>query len=112
MGSGSSSEEVDMSSSVAQFVKEAIAAEPIVIFSKTSCPYCKMAKRVFDSLKQSYKAIELDDRDDAEDIQRVLAEITGAKTVPRVFYKGECLGGGSDVKALHESGKLQELLNA
>lgn len=30
----------------AQFVREAIANEPIVIFSKSDCGYCKMAKEV------------------------------------------------------------------
>lgn len=29
-----------------QFVKEAIAHDPIVIFSKSDCGYCQMAKEV------------------------------------------------------------------
>lgn len=61
---------------------------------------------MFDSLKKSYTAIELDDRDDADDIQSVLGEMTGARTVPRVFVNGACLGGGTDVKKLHENGEL------
>lgn len=64
-------------------------------------------QKVFDKLDKKYTAIELDQRDDGEDIQAILGEITGAKTVPRVFVNGQCLGGGSDVKALYESGKLQ-----
>jgi len=64
--------------------------------------------QVFDSLKKSYTAIELDDREDAQEIQDVLGEITGARTVPRVFLNGECLGGGTDVKKLYESGELEK----
>lgn len=30
--------------------------------------------------------------------------------VPRVFVDGECVGGGTDVKALHESGELSKKL--
>ncbi|XP_012230647.1 uncharacterized protein [Linepithema humile] len=89
-------------------VNELIAKDSVVIFSKTYCPYCKMAKEVFDSLNKTYTAIELDDREDAQDIQDVLAEITGARTVPRVFLNGECLGGGTDVKKLYQSGELQK----
>ena len=32
----------------------------------------------------------------------------GLFQVPRVFVKGECLGGGSDVKALYDKGELQK----
>lgn len=30
--------------------------------------------------------------------------------VPQVFINGNCVGGGSDVKALYESGKLEPML--
>lgn len=63
---------------------------------------------MFDSLNKAYTAIELDDREDAQEIQDVLAELTGARTVPRVFLNGECLGGGTDVKKLYQSGELQK----
>lgn len=42
--------------------------------------------QVFDSLKQSYVSVELDKRDDAEDIQKILGEITGAKTVSKNLH--------------------------
>ncbi|XP_022917068.1 uncharacterized protein [Onthophagus taurus] len=95
-----------MSTPTYVFVKDVIKSDKIVIFSKSYCPYCKLAKDVFDKINKKYTAIELDMRQDANDIQNVLEEITGARTVPRVFVNGECLGGGSDVKALYESGKL------
>ncbi|XP_050311155.1 uncharacterized protein LOC126746797 isoform X2 [Anthonomus grandis grandis] len=100
-----------MSSKVTE-VKNLIASDKVVIFSKTYCPYCKLAKEVFDSLKEKYTTVELDLRDDADEIQGVLGEITGAKTVPRVFVKGNFVGGGSDVKALYEKGELQTLVAA
>jgi hypothetical protein len=39
-------EPVDMSGPVATLVKELIASDVVVIFSKTYCPYCTMAKEV------------------------------------------------------------------
>lgn len=40
--------------------------------------------QVFDKLKEKYTAIELDQRDDGEEIQNVLGEITGARSVRRI----------------------------
>lgn len=42
----SAAEPVDMSGPTAEFVKQAIAEYKVVIFSKTTCPYCRMAKEV------------------------------------------------------------------
>ena len=36
--------------------------KPAVVFSKTYCPYCKMAKSALDALGAAYTAIELDER--------------------------------------------------
>ncbi|XP_014241594.1 glutaredoxin-C4-like isoform X2 [Cimex lectularius] len=104
------SQPADMSGPVAQFVKDAILQDTIVIFSKSYCPYCTMAKEVFQKLQRKFTTIELDGRDDGDQIQSVLGEITGARTVPRVFIKGEFVGGGSDVKNLYENGKLEKML--
>lgn len=59
-------------------------------------------------MQKKYTAIELDERDDGDEIQSILGDLTGARTVPRVFVKGVCLGGGTDVKKLYESGELQK----
>ncbi|XP_043262360.1 glutaredoxin-C4-like [Colletes gigas] len=91
-------------------VDQLIALDKVVIFSKTKCPYCKMAKKVFDSLQQKYTAIELDERDDGDEIQSILSNITGARTVPRVFVDKVCLGGGTDVQKLYDNGELQKQL--
>ncbi|XP_008560297.1 uncharacterized protein LOC103580356 isoform X1 [Microplitis demolitor] len=87
-------------------VENLIKSDTVVIFSKTYCPYCKMAKEVFDKMNKTYKAIELDEKDDGEDYQDILGEITGARSVPRVFVKGEFIGGGTDVKKAFENGEL------
>ncbi|XP_015516691.1 uncharacterized protein [Neodiprion pinetum] len=109
MGLGSSKSKI--MPATRELVNELIASDSVVIFSKTYCPYCTMAKEVFDKLKHKYTAIELDSRDDGDEIQSILSELTGARTVPRVFVKGECLGGGTDVKKMFESGELSMKLS-
>ncbi|GAA6081818.1 glutaredoxin 2 isoform X1, partial [Tachysurus ichikawai] len=82
----------------------------VVIFSKTTCPYCKMAKNVFNQIGATYKVIELDEHGNGQQLQEALAQMSGAKTVPRVFVNGRCIGGGSDTQQLHEQGKLVPLI--
>lgn len=46
MGLFSSKAAIDMSGATATFVRETIKKEKVVIFSKSYCPYCTMAKSV------------------------------------------------------------------
>ncbi|XP_017333290.1 glutaredoxin 2 isoform X6 [Ictalurus punctatus] len=79
-------------------------------FIQTTCPYCKMAKNVFNQIGASYKVIELDEHHNGQQLQEALAQMSGARTVPRVFVNGQCIGGGSDTRQLHEQGKLLPLI--
>ena len=49
---------------------------------------------------------------DGNDIQDYLLQLTGARSVPRVFIGGKCIGGGSETKGLHETGQLVPLLKS
>lgn len=53
------------------------------------------------------EVIELDDGDVAREVQLVLAERTGAATVPRVFVGGGCVGGAEETVAYARSGGLR-----
>ncbi|XP_023810141.2 glutaredoxin 2 isoform X2 [Oryzias latipes] len=110
MGNLTSSHGALSSTACVQFVQEVVAQNCVVIFSKTSCPYCRMAKNVFNEIGAAYKVIELDQHDDGRRLQEALAQMTGARTVPRVFINGNCIGGGSDTKQLYQQGKLLPLI--
>ncbi|KAJ7566705.1 hypothetical protein O6H91_02G115000 [Diphasiastrum complanatum] len=100
----------DAKSSALSLVKSTVKDHPIVIFSKSYCPYCKRAKGVFSSLKKVPHVVELDLRDDGRDIQDALFELVGKRTVPQVFINGKHLGGSDDTVEAHESGHLEKLL--
>lgn len=53
---------------------------------------------------------ELNKMEDGPDIQQALLELTGQRTVPNVFIKGNHIGGNDDTQAAAKSGKIQELL--
>ncbi|XP_028818139.1 glutaredoxin-like isoform X1 [Denticeps clupeoides] len=106
----SSSGGLSSTTACTQFVQDIVSHNCVVIFSKTTCPYCKMAKSLFNEIGATYKVIELDQHSDGRRLQEALAQITGARTVPRVFINGRCIGGGSDTKELHQQGKLVPLI--
>ncbi|XP_077564564.1 uncharacterized protein LOC144180031 [Haemaphysalis longicornis] len=96
----------------AAFVEETISKNMVTIFSKSYCPFCTKAKKVFDDLRVPYTAVELDSRSDGDSIQKVLGQMTGASTVPRVFVNKKCLGGADDLVDMMKSGKLTPLLTS
>ena len=56
------------------------------------------------------KVIELDQVDNGDEIQRALQVISGQRTVPNVFVKGQHLGGNDDTQAAARNGKLKQML--
>lgn len=92
------------------FLEDTISANSVVVFSKSTCGACVKAKSVFDDLGVSYETVELDARPDCAELQDNLLRMTGARTVPRVYVGGDCIGGGSDTVSMFQQGSLQKLL--
>ncbi|GJN27087.1 hypothetical protein PR202_gb15076 [Eleusine coracana subsp. coracana] len=90
--------------------KEIVASAPVVVFSKSYCPFCVRVKKLFEQLGASFKAIEMDVESDGAELQDALKEWTGQRTVPNVFIKGKHIGGCDDTMALNTQGKLVPLL--
>jgi len=79
-----------------------------------SCPYCVKAKNALLTLLKpdQFTVYELENRSDCDDIQNALGDITGGRTVPRVFIDGTFIGGGDDTARLAGNGELKKLLTA
>lgn len=92
-------------------VEEMAALQPIMLFSKSWCPFCTKAKRALQDSGVQAAVLELDSLEPEVEgqVQDALAAITGARTVPRVFVGGVCIGGGTDTEQLAASGELQDL---
>ena len=76
-----------------------------MVFSKSYCPYCNNSKRILDELNAKYTAVELNQVDDGDDIQKALLKITGQRTVPNIFIGQVHIGGNSDLEAVVKNGK-------
>ncbi|KAK6355892.1 hypothetical protein TWF718_000271 [Orbilia javanica] len=94
---------------VATELDEILKRSPIIIFSKTYCPYSKAAKRL---LLNTYTitpepfVVELDHHEHGSDIQDELQRQTGRRTVPNILVLGKSIGGSDDIAALESDGQL------
>eukprot|EP01099_Mayorella_cantabrigiensis_P003536 TRINITY_DN2698_c0_g1_i1.p1 TRINITY_DN2698_c0_g1~~TRINITY_DN2698_c0_g1_i1.p1 ORF type:complete len:101 (+),score=28.45 TRINITY_DN2698_c0_g1_i1:99-401(+) len=95
-----------------EFIQEQLKAAPVVVFSKTYCPYCTRAKQLLRSKGAKMIVIELDERSDTSTLQDALQDITGARSVPRIFIAGKSVGGCDDIHALDAKGELDSQLRA
>ncbi|KAL9272815.1 Glutaredoxin-C2-like protein [Drosera capensis] len=90
--------------------KNIVVSSPVVIFSKTYCPYCIKVKALFKQLGVTSQVVELDQENDGAAIQAALYEWTGQRTVPNVFIGGQHIGGCDSTMELHRQGKLVPML--
>ncbi|CAM8921798.1 unnamed protein product [Rhodiola kirilowii] len=89
-----------LASTPSAFVQNAIYSNKITIFSKSYCPYCARAKHIFSQLQEQPYVVELDLRDDGFQIQEVLLDLVGRRTVPQIFVNGKHIGGSDGLISL------------
>eukprot|EP00371_Babesia_bovis_P001714 XP_001610361.1 glutaredoxin-like protein [Babesia bovis T2Bo] len=98
-------------SDISHWVNESINKSKVVVFSKTTCPYCIKANGILNSVAPNdLTIIQLDDNPDRAEIMEYFRETTGAATVPRVFIGGKFFGDCSKTVAANESGELKKVL--
>lgn len=80
----------------------------IKMYCTAFCPYCVRAEMLLQS--KGVEKIEKIFIDDTPNGFRVLAELTGRRTVPQVFIGERHIGGYDDLAALDARGGLEPLL--
>ncbi|KAH6627907.1 thioredoxin-like protein [Chaetomium tenue] len=84
---------------------------PIIIFSKSYCPYSKMAKGVLLDkyiIEPTPFVVELDQHPLGAKIQAKLGEMTGRRTVPNIMIYGQSIGGGDDISDMDRERTLAD----
>ncbi|XP_076319273.1 glutaredoxin-2, mitochondrial-like [Tachypleus tridentatus] len=99
-----------MDPEIDRYITSTVNENCVVLFSKSTCPHCVSAKKIFDKSKIPYKVVEIDKRGDEKELQNALELLTGARTVPRVFISGKCIGGATETKTLYKEGILLSLV--
>jgi len=96
-----------------QLVSDLLKSKKVVVISKSYCPFCVKAKKVLGNYKldpANFEWLDIENRGDCDEIQNYCQQITGARSVPRVFISGKCIGGGDETSAAHKNGSLQKML--
>ncbi|KAH6914429.1 thioredoxin-like protein, partial [Coprinopsis sp. MPI-PUGE-AT-0042] len=90
------------------------AVHPVVVFSKTYCPYSRKAKQLLESyrIQPPPKVIEVDTREDGQIIKNLLTRLTAHSTFPNVIIQGRSIGGSDSLQSLHASGELEKLIKS
>jgi len=92
-------------------LKRLLRQGPIIIFSKSYCPYSKKAKNILleqMSIVPTPVVVELDQHEMGPDLQDLLGSMTGRRTVPNVLVNSKPLGGGDDVERMLNDGTLED----
>ncbi|KAM5466514.1 hypothetical protein MauCBS54593_005771 [Microsporum audouinii] len=95
--------------SVKEELNSILKRSPIIIFSKSYCPFSKKAKfyllEKYDITPAPF-VVELDEHPLGKELQGLLATNTGRKTVPNILVNGKTIGGGDEIETLYTSGEL------
>ena len=85
------------------------------MISKTYCPFCTMAKNALKNYAiplEKIKIMEIENHQDCQEIQDYMWQLTGERTVPRVFIGGKFIGGGTETREYYQSGQLGKLIRS
>ncbi|KAI7862843.1 glutaredoxin [Spinellus fusiger] len=93
-----------------QLIKQAIAENTVMVFSKSYCSYSIRTKDLLEDLSIDYKAMELNEHPDGASIQEILLKLTQQKTVPNIFIREKHLGGYDALQAAVNTGQFKMLL--
>ncbi|RWA06639.1 hypothetical protein EKO27_g8461 [Xylaria grammica] len=96
-------QEADEDSEVEVALHQILGRSPVVIFSKTYCPYSKKAKGILLEkyiIEPAPYVVELNEHPLGSKLQALLAEKTGRKTVPNIMIHGKSVGGGDEIAGL------------
>lgn len=82
----------------------------VEIYTKPTCGFCHMAKRLLASKGISFAEVNITAQPEkrAEMVQRA----NGGTTVPQIFIDGKHVGGCDDLMSLERSGQLDPMLAA
>jgi len=79
----------------------------VLLVKKDPCPFCDRAVNFLNARGIQFETLDLTNKPD--EIQK-WKDQTGWKTVPIILINDQLVGGYTDLKALDEEGRLEELL--
>ena len=99
-------------SQVIEKISHLIKTNRVAVFAKSYCPHCNSTKSSLNEAGVKFHNEDIDKwaASDMNAAQDFFQETTGARSVPRVYIDGKCIGGNSDFQANYvKTGKVKEL---
>ncbi|GAA6016710.1 hypothetical protein JCM10207_000155 [Rhodosporidiobolus poonsookiae] len=92
-------------------LEKLVRRHPVVVFSKSTCPYSRRAKERLASLNlyPPPHIVEVDLRPDFPSLKALLARRTLHRTWPNILLGSRSIGGADDLDALIDGGELAEV---
>ena len=81
----------------------------VEIYTRQYCGYCVRAKMLLDDKQVAYTEISIDGQ---PELRQHMIERSGGYTVPQIFINGQAVGGCTELFALEQQGRLDDLLAA
>lgn len=82
--------------------------QTVVIYTKSTCPYCHAAKDLLRRKGAAFEEIPVDGDRAAQ--MRMAEKANGRSTVPQIFIGPTHVGGCDDLYALDADGRLDPML--
>jgi cysteine synthase A len=106
---------VELDPAAQRFVTDIVRDEPVVMFALEWCEFCWSVRKLFARAGVPYRSVDLDsveyqDGDRGGKIRAVLAQRTGAVTIPQIFIGGQHIGGCTDLFDAWRDGSIQKRL--
>ncbi len=79
----------------------------VEMYTRRYCGYCVRAKQLLENKDVVYTELSIDEQ---PELRQVMIERSGAYTVPQIFINGHAMGGCTELFALEQQGRLDELL--
>jgi glutaredoxin-related protein len=103
-------EVADHHADIVQEVKQAIAADAVVVVGMAMNPFPKKARKLLEAAGVAFRYLEYGSYFSGWRERNALKMWTGWPTFPMVFVKGVLVGGASDLGKLIASGELKRML--
>ncbi len=105
--------QVDLDADAKRFVDDVVLSEPVVLFALEWCEFCWSVRKMFARTGIQYRSVDLDSvefqvGDRGGKIRAVLAQRTGAVTIPQIFVGGAHIGGCTEVFNAWRDGSMQK----
>ena len=85
------------------------AAPNILIYCKSWCPYCQLARALLKSKGVQFQEIDIESQPEHRD---EMIRRSGRTTVPQIFIGTRHVGGSDDLHELEAAGGLDPLLHS